>query len=103
MIGSGIASGKRALRWLGYKPDGELLCFGVVPLACAAVAPLVRVGDPLAVLAVVLVLCSGTAAAVARRRGYSLGRTAWYSVVGILALLGWSVFVTTMAAVTGAA
>jgi hypothetical protein len=82
---------KRAWRLLGLKADGDALAFGLVPIVCAVITAIV--GEP-AIVPVVFLASGGTAAVVARRRGYSRGRSTWYAFVGVLALLLWSFLAT---------
>ena len=79
-------SAKRAWALLGLKADGDAVAFGVVPIVCAVIGALVTG----AAMAFVLFLVSGgTAALIARRKGYTAARSAWYAAVAVLALIVW--------------
>jgi len=78
---------------VGIRPDGDLLAFGVVPIACAILV--VVVPGPVPVIALgAFAACGCTAGVVARRRGYTRPRAMWFGCVAILALLFYSFLVT---------
>lgn len=77
------------LAGLGIEP-GDFLAFGVVPIGCAVLLPLLThhsvAGGLLAVT-----LCAGTAANVAGRRSYSIWQSAWYTFVAIVSMFFWAI------------
>ncbi len=102
VIASGRISAKRVWKRLGIAPD-ECIAFGVVPIACATLGPTVIRWTWPSVVFALLLICACTAGVVARRRGYSLPRTAWFAFVGILALFGWGVFLDWVGAILAGA
>lgn len=101
VIASGRTSANRLVERLGIQLD-EFLAFGLVPIACAALGPAIIEWTWPSAVFVLLALCIGSAVAVARHRGYPAGRTTWFGFVGLLAFLGWGLFVSWVSSVLAA-
>jgi hypothetical protein len=79
----------RLLAGLGIEP-GDFLVFGVVPIGCGILLPLLA-HDSVVAGFVALMLCAGTAANVAGRRSYSVWQSAWYTCVAIVSMFFWAI------------